>query len=772
MPIRLNKAKDKYRVPKRVQDVIPIQTIYDSGVFRLPGNKYSMSYSFTDINYTSEDEEAQEEMLKKYYSLLNSFDPYSTMKLTIYRHKLDRVAFEQDYLLPPKGDGMDGYRDDANTVMMTAANGRSAAVKDRFFTVSVNKKNMEEVDEYFSRIERDLNRHFGELGSDVHAMKVDERLRIFHDFFRAGEEAYYHFDIAEARKKGHSFKDYICPDTMEFKADYFKMGTRFGRVLFLKEYANFIKDRIVTELTSVCENMLLSLDVISIPTDEAIRDAENRLLGVETNITNWQRKQNANNNFSATPPYDLVQQQEAMKDFLDDLTTRDQKMMQCVLTIVHTADSKEQLDSDTESLLQAANKEAVQLGVLRFQQMDGLNTVLPIGLRRIDTFRTLTSESVAVFVPFNAHEVFQKDGIYFGQNPISRSMIFADRTALKNGNEFILGVPGGGKSMIAKWEIACKRLGSDADILIIDPEREYSKLVEAMGGTVIPISASSDAHINPMDMDRSYNDGKNPVILKSEFIMSICDMISDGAVGPAEKSIIDRCAASVYKSYIDNGYTGAPPTLQDFRFELLSQEEPMARELALRLELFTEGSLNTFAQETNVNTENSMICYDILDLGEQLRPVGMLIVLDSILNRISRNRAAGKRTFLFIDEIYLLFLHQYSSEFLFKLWKRVRKYGACCCGITQNVDDLLHSSTARTMLANSESVVMLNQFATDRVELADLFNLTGEEITHITNSTPGHGLLRIGESVVPFDLKIPSDTQLYKLMTTKPGEAL
>lgn len=770
--IKLKTEKDKYRVPKRVQDMIQIQTIYDDGIFKVGGSKYSMSYRFSDINYTSADEETETAILIKYSALLNSFDPYSTMKLSIYRHKLDRAAFAQDFLLRHASDGLDKYRDDANAVVLAAADGKCASVKDRIFTVSVNKKNVEEAREYFSRIGMELGRYFGELGSTVTPLSVDERLRIFHDFYRAGEEAYYHFDIAETRKKGHSFKDYICPDSMELKSDYFIMGGRYGRVLFLKEYANFIKDRVVNELTAVCENMLLSMDVISIPTDEAIREAENRLLGVETNMTNWQRKQNANNNFSATPPYDLVQQQAAMKEFLDDLTKRDQKMMQCVLTIVHTADSKEQLDSDTDSLLQAANKEAVQLGVLRFQQADGLNTVLPYGVRKIDAFRTLTSESVAVFVPFNAREIFQKGGIYYGQNPVGRSMIVADRTQLKNGNSFILGVPGGGKSMMAKWELICKKLGTNADILIIDPEREYSKLVEALGGAVVTISATSDSHINAMDISRNYNEGRNPVILKSQFIMSLCDMISDGDLGAADKSIIDRCTANVYKDYINRSYTGQPPTLQDFRFELLKQEEPKAKELALRLELFTEGSLNTFSQETNVDAENRLLCYDILDLGEQLRPVGMLIVLDSILNRITQNRAAGRQTFVFIDEIYLLFMHEYSANFLFTLWKRVRKYGAFCTGITQNVDDLLQSHTARTMLANSEFVVMLNQAATDRSDLADLFSISTEEMQHITNAPAGHGLLRAGDALLPFDLKIPTDTALYKLMTTKPGEAM
>lgn len=339
-------------------------------------------------------------------------------------------------------------------------------------------------------------------------------------------------------------------------------------------------------------------------------------------------------------------------------------------------------------------------------------------------------------------------------------------------NSFILGVSGGGKSFAAKGEIINQVLSSDADIIIIDPEREYSQLVNAMGGEVINISATSDNHINAMDMNKDYGDGANPVILKSEFIMSLCEQLIGGTnLGAKQKSIIDRCTASVYRSYQQNDYQGHIPTLQDFRAELLQQDEPEAKELALAIELFTHGSLNTFAKQTNVDTNNRLICYDILDLGKQLMPIGMLVVLDSILNRITQNRAKGKNTFIFIDEIYLLFQHEYSANFLFTLWKRVRKYGAYASGITQNVDDLLQSHTARTMLANSEFIIMLNQASTDRLELAKLLNISDLQMSYITNVEAGHGLIKVGSSLVPFANKFPKNTKLYKLMTTKPGEA-
>ena len=767
----LKQDKEKFVVPKGVQDVIPIKVIYDDGIFKVGKDKYSKSFKFTDINYAVASRENKEAMFLEYSELLNSFDSGATTKITINNRRLNRLDFEKTILIEEKDDDLNEYRKEYNKILLDKATGSNAIVQDKYVTISINKKNIDDARQYFARVGADLIAHFSRLGSKCVELESEERLRIIHDFFRTGEESSFCFDLKTTRKKGHDFKDYICPDTMEFKSEYFKMGNRYGRVLFLREYASFIKDSMVAELTDMNRNLMMSIDVIPISTDEAVREAENRLLGVETNITNWQRRQNSNNNFSATVPYDMEQQKREMKEFLDDLTTRDQRMMFAVITMVHTADTKEQLDGDTESILTTARKHLCQFATLKYQQMDGLNTAMPYGTRKIDVFRTLTTESLAVFIPFRVQDIYHENGIYYGQNVISKNMIIADRKQLLNGNEFILGVSGGGKSFAAKGEIINQMLSSDADIIIIDPEREYSSLVKAMGGEIINISATSPNHINAMDMNREYGDGANPVILKSEFIMSLCEQLIGGNnLGAKQKSIIDRCTASVYRTYQQNNYSDTPPTLQDFRAELLSQDEPEAKEIALAIELFTNGSLNTFAKQTNVDTSNRLICYDILDLGKQLMPIGMLVVLDSIFNRITQNRAKGKHTFIFIDEIYLLFQHEYSANFLFTLWKRVRKYGAYASGITQNVDDLLQSHTARTMLANSEFIIMLNQASTDRAELAKLLNISDLQLSYITNVDAGHGLIKVGSSLVPFVNKFPRNTKLYKLMTTKPGE--
>ncbi len=767
---RLKQDKEKYIVPKTVQDYIPITAIYEDGIFKI-GNKYSKTFKFTDINYLTANNEDKEEMFLQYSELLNSLDSEAITKITINNRKLNKEDFERHILINEKDDNLTEYRQEYNAMLTDKASGVNGIIQEKYLTVSIVKKDLKSAQEYFKRIEKDIKNHLAKIGSICEELDTTERLRILHDFYRAGEESDFHFDLKDMMKKGHDFKDYICPDSMERADDYIKLGDKYARVLFLKDYASYIKDSMVAELTDLNRNVMLSIDVMPIPTDEAMREVENRLLGIATNITNWQRRQNQNNNFSAVIPYDMEMQRKETEEFLNDLYKRDQRMMCATITMVHMADTKEELDNDTESILTTARRHLCQLAVLKFQQTDGLATVLPIGCRKINVLRTLTTESLAVFMPFKVQEITENNGIYYGQNAISNNMIIANRTNLMNGNSFILGVSGSGKSFTSKCEITNLMLNGDADIIIIDPEREYSPLVKALGGEIVEISATSKNHINAMDLNAEYGgDEEDPLVLKSEFIMSLCEQLMGGVVlGSKEKSLIDRCASNVYRNYRRRGYKGKVPTLKDFRANLLKQPEQLAQDIALAIELFTDGSLNTFAKETNVDVNNKLICYDILELGKQLMPIGMLVVLDSILNRITANRAKGKKTFVFIDEIYLLFQHDYSANFLFTLWKRVRKYGAYCTGITQNVDDLLQSHTARTMLANSEFIIMLNQASTDRVKLAELLGISDTQLSYITNVEAGRGLMKVGSSLVPFVNKFPHN-KLYKLMSTKPGE--
>ncbi|MHB1032987.1 MAG: VirB4-like conjugal transfer ATPase, CD1110 family, partial [Pirellulaceae bacterium] len=601
--------KEQFKVPKSVQQAIPIQAIWEDGIFLVGKNKYAKTYKFTDINYAVASREDKEAMFLEYSELLNSFDSGATTKITIVNRRLNKADFEKAILIPYKDDGLDIYRKEYNKMLLEKATGANSIIQEKFVTISIFKKSIEDARAYFARVSADIISHFARLGSKCTELDATEKLRILHDFYRTGEETDFRFELSETMRKGHDFKDFICPDTLEFEKDHFKIGNRYGRVLFLREYASYIKDSMIAELTDLNRNLMMSIDVIPIPTDEAVREVETRLLGVETNITNWQRKQNQNNNYSAVVPYDMEQQRKESKEFLDDLTTRDQRMMFAVLTMVHTADTLEQLDSDTDALLTTTRKHLCQFAILKYQQMDGLNTAMPIGLRKIDALRTLTTESLAVFMPFRVQEIMDTGGIYFGENAISHNLIMCNKAKLLNANAFLLGVPGSGKSFSAKELIAFLALATQDDILICDPEREYASLINAMGGEVIRIAAGSRDHINALDMVEGYGDGSNPVIDKSEFVLSLFEQLDKKGLGAKEKSIIDRCTAAVYADYQRGGEL---PTLCVLREKLLSQDEPEARELALSLELFTSGSLNAFAHPTNVDVQNRMVVYDIM----------------------------------------------------------------------------------------------------------------------------------------------------------------
>ncbi len=778
MPIlkTLSKAtreKERFAIPKSVQDAIPIRRIWPDGIFQV-GNRFSKSFSFTDINYAIAGKDDKTTMFLDYSELLNALDSGAFAKITIHNRRVNKKEFERSLLLPMKGDSLDPFRLEYNEMLLSKVTGtNNSVVQDRCLTISVAKRTVEEARAYFARVGTDIVTHLAQLSSVGQELDDSARLRIFRDFFRGDEPDAFAFDLKEHMRKGHSFKDWFCPDSLEFQKDHFRINDRWGRVLYLQNYASYIKDSMVSELCDLNRSLMLSIDILPVPTDEAVREIQNKLLGVETNAANWQRKQNAAQNYSAVLPYDMEQQRQETKEMLDDLTNRDQRMMLGLVTLVHLADSREQLDSDTETLLTVTRKNLCQMGVLRWQQQDGLDTVLPYGLRKIQALRTLTTESTAVLIPFRAQEILQSGGIYYGQNAVSKNLIVADRRKLLNGNSFRLGVSGSGKSFSAKEEIVSIALSTEDDILILDPESEFGHLTKALGGEVVRVSASSGTHINALDMDKAYGDERSPLIEKSEFVLSLFEqLIGVGGISAREKSILDRCTYDVYQEYIANGYQGQPPTLQDLYRSLLKQPEPEARGLALSSELFITGSLNTFAKPTNVNTRARIIAYDIRELGEQLMPIGMLVTLDAIFNRVIQNWKKGKTTWVFADEFYLLFRYQYSADFFYKLWKRIRKYNGLVTGLTQNVEELLCSDTARLMLANSEFLILLNQSKTDRDELASLLNISETQLGYITNVAAGCGLIRCAGNIVPFENSFPRSTRLYQLMTTKPDEVM
>ena len=763
--------REKFRIPRSVQDAIPIRRIFADGIFQV-GNQYSKTWSFTDINYAIASKEDKTSMFLDYSELLNALDSGASAKITIYNRRINKAEFERSVLLPDKADGLDEYRHEFNKMLTAQVTGTSnSIVRERYLTVSVVKRNADEARSYFARVGTDLVTHLAQLSSVAQELTLTERLHIFRDFFKAGEQAAAEFNIHEHAKRGQHFKDWFCPDSMEFAADHFKVDARYGRVLYLQDYASYIKDEMISKLSDFPQNLMLSIDILPIPTDEAIREVQSRILGIEADIARWQQRQNSRNNFTASIPYELEQLRAETKEFLDDLSTRDQRMIFANVTIVHMADTLEQLNTDTEALQAIGLEQACQFSVLRYQQEDGLNTALPYGLRRIKTTRTLTTESTAVLMPFRVQEIQDAGGIYYGVNAVSKNLLICNRKKLLNPHGFVLGVSGSGKSFSMKEAITFIALSTNDDIIMIDAEREYGELTRALQGAVLEISPSSPHHINPLDINRGYGAGENPVAMKSELMMSICEQqMGVGQLGAFHKSIIDRCTANIYHDFIKSGGEGRIPTLPDWRNEVKRQPEREAQELALASELFVEGSLNMFAHETNFDIDNRIVCFDLYEMGEQLKPTALNVVLETIQNRVAANRLAGRYTWVFVDEVYLFFKYYYSAQFLYKCWKRFRKYAAAMTAATQNIEECLRSETARLMLANSEFLILLNQAATDRAELAKLLHISETQMSHVTNVEAGHGLMRIGSSIIPFVNEFPRDGTLYRLMTTTPGD--
>lgn len=763
----MKKDQEPYRVPKRVQDVIPIKRMWNDGIF-LAGNRYVKTFKFTDINYMVASQDAQKKLFLSYAALINSLDCSATTKITVNNRLLNRKNFADTVLMRLKNDYLDYYRMEYNDVIMSKATGGNGIIQEKYVTVSVCKKNIEDARAYFARVGAELTARFAALGAKVMEMDATEKLRVLHDFYRSGEEVYFSFDAHDMMRKGHDFRDYICPDSVEKHSDYLMLGGKYARVIYLKDYASFISDQLVTKLTDQSRSMMLSIDIIPVATDEAVREVERKMLGVETNITNWQRRQNANNNFSAIVPYDMEQQRRETKEYMTDLTSRDQRMMLSVLTIVHLADTKAELDADTDALLKVAADHMCQMAVLRYQQLDGLNTALPIGTRKIDTFRTLTTESLAVFMPFKVQEIQEPGGIYFGENAISHNLILCNMKNLLNQSMMLLGIPGSGKSFFAKLLIVAIALSTKDDIIILDPEGEYTPLVKALGGAVMCFAVGGSDWLNAMVMEEGYGEG-SPVAFKSQFIMSLLKQIDPDGIRAHHKSIIDRCVALVLQ---DQKKTGKVPTLCTLREKLMEQPEQEARDLALTMELYTSGSLNIFAHETNVDTKNRIQSYDIHDLGEELKQPGFVTITDAMINRVNYNWAHGKKTHIFVDEFHIAYENEYSGNFFTSAWRQFRKRNAAPCAITQNVEYMLDSVQASTMVSNSEFVVMLNQAESDQERLSKLLNISPEQMSYVNGSEAGCGLMRYGSALVPFVNRFPANTELYKLITTKPGEGV
>lgn len=765
----LNKPGERYVIPRRIQDMIPIRRIWADGITQVSDTTFSKTWRFTDINYLAASDEDQVSMFLGYSALLNSLDSGCTAKITINNRHLNRADFEQKVLLPARTDHLEEYCREYNQVLMDTAAGGSGIVQEKYITITAPKRDISAAKSYMLHMDTVLSSRFSAIGAQCSSLDATEKLRLLHDFYRPGEESFFRFDIREMMRRGHDFRDYICPDSIERYSDYMRIGEQFCRVLYLKEYGSFIRDDMVTKLTDVSRSLMLSIDIVPISMDAAIREAESRVLGVETNIANWQRKQNRNNNYSAAVPYDLELQRQEAREFLNDLMTRNQRMMLAEITIALLADSKEQLDNDTDAICSIGLESSCQFATLTFQQADGLNTALPIGGCRVNTWRTLNTESLAVFMPFKVQEIQEPGGIFVGVNAISRNLLLCNRERLLNQSTIITGVPGSGKSFFAKEFIISLILGTEDDILICDPEGEFVPLIEALGAessSVIRMAAGGQDRLNAMYMVDGYG-VDDPIAIKSQFIMSLLEQIDENNVNPRHKSIIDRCVAAVYQQAKEMGIT---PTLCTLRDKLLEQPEEEAADIALSLELYTTGTLDMFGRDSTVDLEKRIVVFDIHELSSHLKPAGLLMITDTMMNRVALNWKNGRRTHIFVDEFHVVYENRQSADFFHAAWKQWRKRGGYPTAITQNVDYLLDSLQARTMLSNSEFLVMFNQAPPDREKLAALLKISDKQMNYCTDVKRGCGLMKYGSALVPFINDFPENTKLYKLMTTKLGE--
>lgn len=780
MKILKNKRHRKLsRLDTAGKILFPVRYTAEDGIFCMEDGRFSKTYRINDVNYLTADDEGKRGIFLKYSEFLNSM--LDDFKISLLNRRLESVTDIENIYLKKRGDGLDDLREELNEHVKRLSVDSDSFITEIYVTVMTDRKKIRDARQYFSRMENDMNQILSRFGSGCTALDEKEKLSIIHAFYNSNSKEEFDYDRKGELMRGYSLTDLVLPDSFTSELNYFRLDEKYGRSMVFSDLPQYLKDTLITSLMSTGCEMSISVDVSPVPKDDAIRMAENKNVANEVNIVNYRRKQNSRKNWAADIPFDMRLQRDMLSEFLTDLTSRDQRMFLCTLTLTHLADTKDELDMRTQELISIASSYQTVLKTLNLpsRQRAGLLSSLPIAGDYIHYDRTLLTECLAVFMPFRIQDMIHDRGIVCGVNRISGNLIQIDRRALKNGNAWILGKPGAGKSFFAKQQILSICLSDEnADVIIIDPEREYTKLVQGLGGEVINISSTSENHINPFDINRNYGDDeKNPVAAKVEVIISIFEQILSGRVSGKHRSVIDRALSNIYREYIENGYTGKVPTFRDLHDEFLrigdtEISRQTAEELALESEIFTTGSLNTFAKETNVNSHSSLVCFDILDLGSQLLPVGMLVVLDSIFNRITKNRELGRTTYIFMDEIYLLFNHEYTAEFLYKLWKRIRKYGGYCTGITQNVEDLLLSDRARTMLSNSEFVVMLAQATSDRDELARLLCISDEESKFITDSSSGEGIIHIEQKNIPFVNRYMKDMRSYRLLTTRPGEEM
>jgi len=766
--------------PHTAQESIPFERMFKDGICRLAGNRYSKSIAFSDINYQLAQQDSQTAIFETLCDLYNYFDASIQIQLSMISRYTNKEAVKKTIEIAPQGDDFDWIRAEYTKMLqeqlMRGNNGRE---KTMYLTFTTEAKDIKTARARLVRIETDVLNHFKSLGSVSHVLNGRERLEVLHGIFHPNGDPFI-FEWDWLPESGLSVKDFIAPSSFRFgEGRQFRMGGKYGAVSFLQILAPELNDRMLADFMEAENGIILNLHIQSIDHNEAIKTIKRKLTDLDRMKIEEQKKAVRSGYDMDIIPSDLATYGGEAKNLLRDLQSRNERMFQVTLLVLNFADTKQKLDNDVFQAAGVAQKYNCALTRLDYQQEQGLMSSIPLGENLINIKRGLTTSSTAIFVPFTVQELFQRgEALYYGLNALSNNMILCDRKKLKNPNGLILGTPGSGKSFSAKREITNIFLVTADDIIICDPEAEYYPLVQKLKGQVIRLSPTGKGvdgnpqYINPMDINLNYSEGDTPVALKSDFILSLCELIMGGKNGleAVEKTLIDRAVISIYRSYLADPKPENMPILGDLYEEIKKQPEQEAQRIAAALELYVNGSLNIFNHRTNVDIQNRLVCFDIKELGNQLKKLGMLIVQDQVWNRVTLNRSEGKATRYYIDEFHLLLKEEQTAAYSVEIWKRFRKWGGIPTGITQNVKDLLASREIENIFENSDFVYMLNTARGDQDILQKQLNISPQQMRYVTHSDAGEGLIFYGNVILPFVDRFPQDTELYKIMTTRPSE--
>lgn len=768
---KVKEKPPKRKIARTVQDTIPYEHVCSNYIFQVAENKFSKTYEFTDVTYSAAAPETQEQIFIAYSDLLNSFDVNDDIQLTLHNNVINEKTFSEQILLKHANDGFDEYRDEYNEMLLDKMQqGQNGLTTKKYLTITVTAVDLPNAQQKFLTNELYMRSCFQQIGSILTPLKANQRLRIIADIFRGVNQEIRPISTGEFMRG--SEKSLCCPDYFEFKKDYFMYNDKYARMVYLKHLPATVKDTILKEICETSLPIITTVNITPFPPEEAIKIVQRQLTSMTQEQIDRQSKASKRGVFVDVVSEDHKNSMEQAKILMDDLVSKNQKMFMVNLIVMITADSFEQLERNTDKVEAVFRKHICTYSRAQLQQEDAMASCLPLGNCRFPVRRSLITETVAGFMPFCSKELSQKGGFYYGMNQSTNNLIIFDRRSLMNANGFILGCSGSGKSFATKREIFNAFLVGNDQIIILDPEREYGDLARALGGEVVYISENSKSHLNPLEVSvEEIKKGENVVSSKYDFFLSFFETImGKRGISPEQKTIIDNCLRKVYQDFL-TGKSETMPTLSDYYNVLLEYPSKEAEPLYLSLELYVSGSMKTFSYPSNVDIHNRIVVYDLKDLGEQLKSLGMMIVLENLWDSVVQNRDKEICTRIYIDEMHLFFDNEVNANFFLKLFKRARKWGGVPTGITQNVEELLASDTARKMLSNSEFILMLNQAAPDRDLLAHLLKIPDETMKFVTGAAIGSGLIYCGQNgSIPFKDDFPTDTKMYKLMTTRFGE--